>query len=316
MILTVTPNSAIDRVIFVRGFRLGRKAEAEAHTFSPAGKGVGASLTIRELGGMTLASGLAAGLNGEKLRRMLDGLGIPHEFVAAQGETRMPIVLVDLEAALQSTISVATLGASEAHLGQLIAVLESHASESWGVTFGGSLPPGLPADAYARLIRRARELGSYTLLDASGEALRRGVAGLPHILKVNDSEIGALDAPVARQLLEGVTDWRAVAMRLRDRIGEWASDAVIVTLGHHGVLAVTLEGMYHARPPQVPTVNTAGAGDALTGGLMVSRSRGEEWPQALALGTAAAASVVMNEGTGICRRDEVVDLLPQVQLED
>jgi fructose-1-phosphate kinase PfkB-like protein len=47
---------------------------------------------------------------------------------------------------------------------------------------------------------------------------------------------------------------------------------------------------------------------------MLARSQGAAWPAALALGTAAAASVVMNEGTAICRREQVHELLPQAQV--
>ena len=59
---------------------------------------------------------------------------------------------------------------------------------------------------------------------------------------------------------------------------------------------------------------TAGCGDAISGGLMLARSRGQDWPDALALGTAAAASVLTTGGTGICRREQVEELLPQVQV--
>ena len=315
MILTVTPNSAIDRVIFVRDFRLGRKTAAEMETFTPAGKGVGASLTIHELGGETLATGLAAGGNGQLLCAMLDEIGIRHDFLAAEGETRMAVVLVDLEAARQSTISVPTLRAAPLHVRGLIEVLARHAHDSWGVAFGGSLPPGLPRDAYAILVQTARELGLYTLLDASGEPLVQGVAGLPHVLKVNEYELAALDPQGARQLRGGSAELAGVSSRLRGHIGKWADEAVIVTLGDRGVLAVTASGTYVAHPPVVPVINTAGAGDALTGGLMMSRSQGASWRDALAVGTAAAASVVMNEGTGICRRDGVAELLPRVQIE-
>jgi 6-phosphofructokinase 2 len=62
-------------------------------------------------------------------------------------------------------------------------------------------------------------------------------------------------------------------------------------------------------------VNTAGAGDAITGAIMMSLSRGGAWPDALALGTAAAASVVTTRGTGICRRDQVLALLEHVTVE-
>ena len=76
----------------------------------------------------------------------------------------------------------------------------------------------------------------------------------------------------------------------------------------------TVQG-YYAKPPSVPVVNTAGAGDALDGGIMLARSQGSDWPAALTLGTAAAASVVMHEGTAVCQRGQVELLKNQVRVQ-
>ena len=314
MILTITPNPTIDRVMFVREFRLGAIVRAEREVATPSGKGVDASLVIHELDGDTVAAGLNAGHTGGLLKDMLDEMGIPHDFVPALGETRTAVVLVDLAVERQSTILAPTLAATEEHLSQLLALLDRYAGRAWGVIFGGSLPPGLPLDGYAGLLRHARERGMTTLLDSSGESLRQGVGGLPHVLKVNHDELKTLD-PGAAGGWESAGDVAALAGRLAGRLGEWASDALIVTLGARGTLAVTGEGWYYAQPPQVPVVNTAGAGDALSGGIMLARSRGDGWPAALSLGTAAAASVVMNEGTAICRREQVEGLLSRVRVE-
>ena len=314
MILTLTPNPAIDRTTFVRNFRLGTVVRAEREVVTPSGKGVDASLVIHELGGDTVALGLNAGLTGRLLASMLDRWGIAHDFCAAEGETRMSTVLVDLAAGEQSTIGTATLSATEVHLSRLYDVMDRYAGRAWGLICGGSLPPGLPHDAYARALRHARQLGMVTFLDTSGDALRHGVAGLPHVLKVNRHELAALDAEVGRVDGEGIETIRATARRLVGYLGQWASDALVVTLGRQGALAVTKDGACYARPPGVPPSNTAGAGDALSGGLMLARSRGDGWPAALALGTAAAASVVMNEGTAICHRDQVQSLLSQVRV--
>jgi 1-phosphofructokinase family hexose kinase len=310
MILTITPNPTLDRVIFVRDFRLGTVVRGEREVVTPSGKGVDSSLVIHELGGATVASGLNAGRSGLMLTELLEERGIAHDFVPACGETRMAIVLVDLAVNQQSTVSAPTLRARGEHLLQLLALLDRYIGRAWGMICGGSLPPGLPVDSYTHLLRRARQRGLTTLLDTSGQALREGVAGLPHILKVNRHEIESLDQDVTR-MPDAVPD---LAEGLAPRLGEWASDALIVTLGERGALAVTHGGSYCALPPQVPVVNTAGAGDALNAGITLARSRGADWPEALALGTAAAASVVMNEGTGICRREEVEALLPQVQV--
>jgi len=321
MILTLTPNPTIDRVIFVRNFRLGTVVRAEREVVTPSGKGVDASLVIHELGGDTVAAGLNAGLNGRLLTDLLDQMKVAHDFVPAHGETRIAVILVDLAVGQQSTITAPTLTATGEHLSRLLALLDHYASapgprlqgQAWGVICGGSLPPGLPPDSYARLVRHARQQGLVTLLDTSGEPLRQGVAGLPHILKINRYELESLDPEITDDQ-ESSEDIARLTDRLADRLNEWASEALIVTLGERGALAVTPEGCYHAQPPQVSVVNTAGAGDALSAGVMLARSQDADWPAALALGTAAAASVVMNEGTAICRREQVEELLPQVQV--
>jgi 1-phosphofructokinase family hexose kinase len=309
VILTLTPNPTIDRVIFCRDFRLGAMVRAERETVIPSGKGVDASLVIHELGGDTIVLGLSAGLNGRLHEDLLDTWGVAHDMVPACGETRMAVVLVDLAVGEQSTISAPTLSASDGHLAQLCDTLARHADRSWGLICGGSLPPGLPGDSYDRLLRLARQRGLVTLLDASGDALCQGVMGLPHVLKVNVREVQALGG--SGQVSD---DLYALAAPLAARLGEWASEAIVVTLGERGALAVTTEGTWLVRPPVVPVVNTAGAGDALDAGIMMARSEGHDWPASLNLGTAAAASVVMNEGTAICRREQVRGLMSRVRV--
>jgi 1-phosphofructokinase len=331
VILTLTPNPTIDRTILVRNFRLGTIVRGERETVVPSGKGVDASLVIHELGGETVALGLKAGFTGDWLASLLDRQAVAHDFIAAQGETRTAIVLVDVVARDQSTISAATLSATPEHLPQLQALLDRYAGRAWGLICAGSLPPGLPPDSYARLLRHARRRGLTTLLDSSGESLRQGVTGLPHVLKVNRVELQALDPAMPGMEMpdiemlgvqdnagedRSVDDLAELAGRLAVRLGQWASDALIVTLGRRGALAVTTVGCYHAQPPRVPVVSTAGAGDALSGAIMLARSQGAGWPAALSLGTAAAASVLMNEGTAVCHQGQVEELLPQVGVSD
>jgi tagatose 6-phosphate kinase len=315
--LTLTPNPTIDRVIFCRDFRLGTVVRAERETVIPSGKGVDASLVIHALGGHTVVLGLSAGLNGRLHEGLLDEWGIAHDMVPACGETRMAIVLVDLAVNEQSTISAPTLAAREQSLQHLLGRVEGHAERAWGLICAGSLPPGLPGDSYAHLLCGARERGLVTLLDTSGAALRLGVRGRPHILKINLIELQALGdhVPAADPSSGLPLDVALLSERLAGRLGDWAREAIVITLGHQGALAVTKEGAYWVHPPQVPVVNTAGAGDALDAGIMLARSRGADWPAALALGTAAAASVVMNEGTAICRKEQVEELMPQVQVD-
>jgi 6-phosphofructokinase 2 len=103
-----------------------------------------------------------------------------------------------------------------------------------------------------------------------------------------------------------------LAAWLRNHVGCWAQEALIITLGAQGALAVTTDEKIYIPVPQVPLVSAAGAGDAVAAGVMLARRNGQSWTEALRLGVAAAAAVVMNEGTAVCTAKQVYDLLPSV----
>ncbi|MCC9074726.1 hexose kinase [Litorilinea aerophila] len=323
MILTVTLNPTIDRVLFIQDFALGDVVRAEREVVSPSGKGIDVSLIVQELGGVTRAIALNAGYSGQILAALLAERQLPCDFVPAHGHTRMACLLTEQATGRQSTILAPTLVGEPAHLTQVVARLEALAPAAWGVACAGSIPPGLPADSYRTLILAGRRHGLVTLLDASGPGLRAGVASQPDILKVNLRELAELVPEVGawRQALmtkEQAADFPARLEALaRLLAGQWpilATQALVVTLGSQGLVAFTHQGRYHVPALDVPVVSPAGAGDAVSAGILLARSQGKPWDEALALGTAAAAAVVMNEGTAVCTRQQVETLLPQVHV--
>ncbi|MBI1877971.1 MAG: hypothetical protein HYR94_07055 [Chloroflexi bacterium] len=85
MIVTVSPNIALDRVAVVRGFRPGQTSRA-IHSFTQAGgSGVHASHVIQQLGGQTIALGMVGGHTGELWRQAAERQNIPYDVVPALG---------------------------------------------------------------------------------------------------------------------------------------------------------------------------------------------------------------------------------------
>src|SRR6185503_14101238 len=91
MILTITPNPALDYTVRVDAFELGRRAKYRDPRIDPAGKGINVARMVRRLGEPTLALGFAAGPTGDLLRQGLDREGVPHEFVSVDGLTRINV---------------------------------------------------------------------------------------------------------------------------------------------------------------------------------------------------------------------------------
>jgi 1-phosphofructokinase family hexose kinase len=332
MILTVTPNPTLDRAIFVRGFQMGAINRADAEILTPSGKGVDVSLVLHALGYPTLATGLQAGQQGQFACTLLDQRGIAHDFVWADGETRHALVLIDTAARQQSTISAATLRANPTHLEALAARIDRYLPEAHFVVFAGSLPPGWPTESYQYLIGRCQAAGHACLLDTSGAALAAvlgaGSGTMPTIIKVNLGEFLAACRTIG---LPMPTHQWAAQLRDTDRIADVRAElglvitqacratqvaALVVTLGSHGAIAATPHSTWHAQPPLVTAVNDAGAGDALAAGIAAILAKRGTWPEALRLGTAAAAAAVTTPGTAECDPALVAAFLPQVVLTE
>jgi 1-phosphofructokinase len=60
------------------------------------------------------------------------------------------------------------------------------------VVLSGSLPPGMPMDAYATMTRRAQAAGAAVLLDTSGAPLKAALATGPRLVKPNRQELAEL----------------------------------------------------------------------------------------------------------------------------
>src|SRR5262245_25255040 len=85
LVLTVTPNTGLDRVLFLDRLRPGRN-QAQV-VWGMGGKGCDVSLILRGLGVATVATGFAAGDTGHRMEAMLAAAGVECRFVWTSGET-------------------------------------------------------------------------------------------------------------------------------------------------------------------------------------------------------------------------------------
>jgi 1-phosphofructokinase family hexose kinase len=312
MILTLTPNTALDRVIFVDDFAFGETIRASMVVDGMGGKGTITSWVLGQLGTSSLATGFVGGETGRRLEEMLRRVGAQPNFLHVAGETRTTYVVVRNADHAHASITSAGLCPGPEDASRLI----EHVSHLlWRADFlhcAGTLPPGLPVNWYVGVIREARARGVSVLLDTSDPFLaatlrNAGPDGLPDVIKPNATEASALlgrPIPDRLQAIQAARELRA-----------WGIGAVIITLGADGAVAATGEGLWMIPPVPVPVVNAAGAGDGFNAGLMQARVRGESWPLALRWAAAVATAVVLTPAPGECRLEDVRALYPRVCVE-
>ncbi len=307
MIVTVTPNPALDRTLTVPEIVFDEMVRASDSRLDLDGKGVNVSKALRSLGTTAVMIGFAGGMAGEILERGLGKLGYTTSFTHVAGETRTNTIIIDAAANryVKANEPGPTLRPDElaAFFAQARARLAP--GDTW--ILSGSLPPGAPVGFFAQLVELIQARGARALLDTSGEPLRLGCAARPYLVKPNADEAQAL----SREPIDSDAAARRAATFFLDQ----GIELVALSLGAEGLLLATHGQSARARPPQVRALNPVGAGDALLAGIAWALEQRLGLAELARWGVASGTAAAMRVGTDSAPRAEVEALYAQAQLE-
>lgn len=306
MVITVTPNTALDRILRVERLLPNHTLRARPAMLSPSGKGIDVSLVLAEIGMPSVAIGFVAGDAGQQLEAALRAKNIASALTWADGATRINTVIIGEEDCSHTTITAESLIVREHHVAALIDAFTRQIPSAKCVALGGSIPAGADLSLYAQLIAIAKQHRVPTIVDATGAAMTLALAAQPDWIKPNREELETLAGCAVRTLREAFH----AAQSLRTRHGV----SVLASLGADGLLVVTADATHYAPALSVPVVNPAGAGDALVAGLAAAIARGEPLDAGVRLGVACAAATLMRVGTAECARADIARLLPAARM--
>ncbi|WP_405851237.1 1-phosphofructokinase family hexose kinase [Streptomyces sp. NBC_00090] len=279
MILTVTLNAALDVTWGVDSLRPRASHRVDTAYERAGGKGVNVARVLTSLGHNPLATGLAGGPTGRLIREELRAARVREAFLDVAGDSRRTLAVVsrdDGDATVFNGrgphVDPAEWELFSRHYASLLADVRV-------AVLSGSLPPGVPTDAYARLIRTAAAAGVVTVLDASGLALIEALEACPDVVKPNLDEIAAAT---------GCDDLPTAAAALR----VLGARAVVASAGADGLHAITPEGTWRAAPPERLSGNPTGAGDACVAAIAAGLAAGSAWPDILRQAVALSAAAV------------------------
>ncbi|MFC7404802.1 1-phosphofructokinase family hexose kinase [Georgenia alba] len=251
MILTVTPNPALDITYTIPRLEVGGVHRVGTVVEAPGGKGVNVARVLTQLGEAATCTGFLGGSTGRRLASDLDAAGIRQAWVSVDGETRRTVTVVSDDDATMFTEPGPVVDATCWE--QLSTRTAELVRAGDALTISGSLPPGTPEHGLGDLVRAVAARGARAVVDTSGHGLRAAADAGAHVLKPNDAELR--DAT-------GEEDVVAGARRLLDR----GAGSVLVSRGADGLLLLVrgARGVrgWRARPAEILRGNPTGAGDA------------------------------------------------------
>lgn len=314
MILTVTLNPALDQTLLISGLKAHDTNRINEVQTDAGGKGINLSRIAAELGTPTTATGFLGGVTGAAIRHVMCKQGVTDECVETQSETRTNFN-VESGDGPPTTFNAKGSEVTEIEWLQLVAKVTELATSADWVALGGSLPPGVPENAFETLGQIAKHAGAKLVLDADGAAMQAGLAANPDFIKPNVREAERL---LGRQLF-GSRD--AIIQAARDLYDQTKSEStpepiVVISRGAEGAIMCCKLGIFETPALPIHPKSTIGSGDSMIGGMLHAILNGETLPTALRYGNAAGAATATTDGAQIGRKTEILDLFEKTVVHE
>ena len=311
-VVTVALNPALDQTIEIAGIKLGEVNRALRMQVDVGGKAVNVASCLSDFGVSAAVTGQIGRDNAALFEELFQRKKIANHCCYLDGLTRINSKLVDTVSGETTDLNMPgpelTPAAAKDLLDQVLRRLDQLAGQVKWVVLSGSLPPGMPADAYATITQKAQAAGGSVLLDTSGAPLRAALAVGPKIIKPNRHEL----AELVERPLDTLESLIATGRELL--AASPAPDLIPISLGGDGALFLDRDQALHALPARVEVSSTVGAGDAMVAGLVAAQLEGLNLTETARLATAFAAAKLTRLGPHLPRPAEVRALAQQISV--
>ncbi|MFP4371679.1 MAG: 1-phosphofructokinase [Halanaerobium sp.] len=297
MIFTVTLNPALDKIIILENFKLGKLNRVKETTVLAGGKGINVSEVLTELNIENKALGIVGGNNGRAITTMLKNKGVSSNFIWSDFETRQNLKIKEKMTNRETEINEGGRVSKE-NINDFIKSYEKAVKNNKTIVLSGSLPAGVEKNIYAELIEKAKAYNARVILDSSGEEFKMALKKAPYLVKPNLEEIENL---LGRKINSN-DDLKKGAEYLLDQ----GVSVVMISLGEKGAFIASESEGYRIYTPQVKvSQTTVGAGDTMVAGLAAEIDKNESLKDTGVFAAALATAFVEN-GTISTIDDELI----------
>ena len=298
MITTLTLNPAFDVHVNIGKFQVGRENLADTVTRDVGGKGINISRALHENGIASKAVVAVGSENADDFKRGLSRVGLSCEFIECSGRIRENIT-VHPEGDTETRLSFRGFSCDDSLLERAAKLIDTNGI----VTFTGSVPDGVGADAVQDFLVRLKELGAKLVVDSKSVSLSMLRKIKPWLIKPNAEECEAYFGKMTERELY------TAALHLH----EDGIENVMISLGGDGAILASGGRLYLARAPRITPVSTIGAGDsAIAGFIACDGDAAERLRLAVAYGSAAC----MREGTNPPLKADIERIYREVKVDE
>jgi len=287
MIITVTLNPAVDRIMFID--KLVKNSTNRAYKIVDVlgGKGTHVSVDLDILGYDSTAFGIDYGENGRKIEKMLNGGHIHEEFLHFdKGESRTNYAIIESNGDCSMVAEHGKMVSADI-CRELVESIDRKLKKDDCLVLSGDASNTEIPFLYGELTSLGSRKGAKVFLDTSAENLKKAIEKRPFLVKPNIEELSQVignKITAEKEIVSGIHF-------LRDK----GISCVALTCGENGSYISYQDEIYRVESVRVKAVNTIGCGDAFLSGMVYGFDKGLDIKETISY--AAAISLATAESS-------------------
>lgn len=296
-IVTLMLNPSVDVMLEFESFTKTKTNRVLNQIELMGGKGLNVSLVARSFGLSVCATGFIGKDKSEVLSQILKDTGIENAFVEVDGTTRTNYKLMDKADGTVTEANCKGFSVSNEKREEIKNVLKKALDDAEILVLTGSLPEGIDTDFYAECIEMANAKGIKTVLDASGEALKRALCKKPYAIKPNIDELSEFAGKTLTEEKE-IKD-------IMSQLNQTGINLVVASMGAEGALFSRNGKVVRGKTFRIEFMSAVGAGDSMVGAMCYSIAEKLPLDRMARLCIAAGCITTSKSATNLCRAEEV-----------
>lgn len=285
MIYTVTLNPAVDYIVHLPDFNIGKTNRSICEEIHFGGKGLNVCAVLNELGVSSTALGFVAGDMGNILKSFVKKNNIKEEFILlSSGQTRINI---KIKSETESEINASGPTVNIQDLKKLNDKIDFLKSDDI-LVLAGSSARGIPSDFFEETVEKAHKKCVLTVVDTSGNALKSVLKHKPFLIKPNTDEL----SEIAGKNLKSKEEIISAALELKKS----GTSNVLVSRGADGAVLIDEYNEVHSiKAHKGNVINTTGAGDSMVAGFIYGYINKMSYDEILKFANACGAATSFSD---------------------
>ena len=300
MILAVCPNPSVDTYLYMDSFKMNESSRLTNKERYAGGKGIHVAMAAAEMGEDVKLLAFWGGETGKWLKTQCEKQGIECIGPELLEDNRTCFTIKTKNQNDDTEILEAGPIISEEDFNKFIVDYKNNLKDADIISMSGSWPQNIPDNAYAELVKIAKQNSKPHILDASGIQMQLALKEKPYSIHINKTESEELfNTSNPQEVFEQVSNEIKI---------------IALTAGKDGLFLRMNKKNIHTKVELTEIYSAVGSGDCLTAGISIAIKNNAEIIKTAQIATAYGAANCLRQDLGMLYKKDVEKLMKKIKV--